>query len=122
VFVTVIGPVVAPAGAVACSWGEEMCVTLVALVPLNLTLEPPLNPSPLIVTTVPAGPLAGLKPVSDRVGVNVVALDPLPAGVNTDTFPTTAPSGTTACSFVPDTNVTDGEFRPPPNLTVAPAA
>ncbi len=93
-----IGPVVAAEGTVALSCDEETNVTAVALVPWNLTVEPALNPTPLIVTTVPAGPLAGLKEVTDRVGVKLAALPLEPAGVVTATRPVTAPFGTTALS------------------------
>jgi hypothetical protein len=116
---TVIGPVVAPAGTVAWSLEAETNVTLVALMPLNFTVEALLNPIPLIVTDVPAGPLEGLKPVIDSVGAKLVALDPVPAGVVTEIVAVLAPFGTIAVSFAVDTNVTEGELRLP-NLTVAP--
>ena len=118
---TVIGPVCAPAGAVALSSTEETRVTAAALVPLNLTVELLLNPIPVIVTTVPAAPCVGLKLLIDRVGVNFVALVPVPAGVVTAIGACTAPSGTTALSCVPDPNVTDGDASAP-NFTLAPGA
>jgi hypothetical protein len=121
VLVTVIGPVVPPAGAVAVNCVEDTWVTVVALVPWKLTVDVLLKPTPVIVTTVPAGPCLGLSPVIDMVGVKLVELVPVPAGVVTEIFPGTAPSGTTAFSCVADTNVTDGETSPP-NLTVAPGA
>jgi hypothetical protein len=119
VFVTVICPVVAVAGTVALSWTDETWVTVDALMPWNSTVEVEVNPTPLIVTLVPAGPLEGLKPVIDRVGVKLVELDPVPAGVVTEIFPALAPLGTTALSWTADTNVTDGEARVP-NFTIAP--
>ena len=118
-FVTVIGPVVAVEGTVAFSWVDEMWVTLDARVPLNFTLELLLNPVPVIITTVPAGPLVGLKPVIDSVTVKFEALVPVPAGVMTEILPVTAPVGTVALIWVPDTNVTVAEAVAP-NLTVAP--
>jgi hypothetical protein len=96
VLVTLIGPVVAVEGTVAFSWVDETWVTLVAAVPLNFTVELLLNPTPLIVTTVPVGPLLGLKPVIDRVTVKFEALVPVPAGLVTEILPVTAPFGTTA--------------------------
>jgi hypothetical protein len=117
--VTVIGPVVAVDETLALSWVEETRFALAALTPLNLTTELLLKPTPLSVTTVPVGPLGGLKLVIESVGVKFVALDPVPAGVVTEIFPGTAPFGTTALSCTLETNVTDGEASAP-NLTVAP--
>jgi hypothetical protein len=114
-----IGPVVAVEGTVALSWVDETWVTLEAAVPLNFTVELLLNPTPVIVTTVPVGPLLGLKPVTDRVTVKFEALVPVPAGVVTEILAVTAPFGTTALIWVPDTNVTEAEATVP-NLTVAP--
>jgi hypothetical protein len=61
--VTLIGPVLAPAGTVATSRVVVAEVT-VAVVPLNLTVLSPavaLNPVPEMVTAVPAGPRPGEK-------------------------------------------------------------
>ena len=65
--VTVIGPVVAPAGTLA-----TICVAVaevtVPAVPLNVTvfwLAVVLNPVPLMVTEVPTGPLFGVKPMME---------------------------------------------------------
>jgi hypothetical protein len=102
VFVTLIGPVVAVEGTVAFSWVDETWVTLEAAVPLNFTVELLLKPIPVIVTTVPAGPLFGLKPVIDIVTVKLDALVPVPAGVVTEILPLTAPFGTVALIWVPD--------------------
>src|SRR5690349_11263325 len=99
-----MGPVVAPAGTVALSCVAETCVIAVAAVALNFTVDVLLKPTPLIVTTVPAGPPPGLKLVIDRLGVKFVALVPVPATVVTAILPGTAPFGTTALSCVPDTN------------------
>lgn len=118
VLVTVIGPVVAVEGTVAFSWVAETCVVDAAC-PLNLTAELELKPAPWIVTTVPVGPLAGLKLVSENVGVKVAALVPVPAAVVTAILPAVAAFGTTAVTLVGETNVTVGEGRVP-NLTVAP--
>src|SRR5256885_13275473 len=58
--VTLIGPLVAPAGTVAVIAVAELTVKL-ALVPLNSTALAPVKFVPLIVTLVPTGPLAGVK-------------------------------------------------------------
>jgi hypothetical protein len=60
--ITLIGPVVAPAGTVAVICVSEFTVYVPA-VPLNMTAVASVNPLPLIVTDVPTGPLEGLKPV-----------------------------------------------------------
>jgi hypothetical protein len=58
--VTLIGPVVAPLGTVACIVVAELTEKL-ALVPLNATAVAPVKFVPLIVTLVPTGPLVGVK-------------------------------------------------------------
>src|SRR5947207_3087177 len=58
--VTLIGPLVAPAGTVAVIAVAEPTVKL-ALVPLNSTAEAPVKLVPLMVTLAPTGPLAGVK-------------------------------------------------------------
>src|SRR2546426_3746335 len=58
--VTLIGPLVAPAGTVAVMVVAEPTVKL-ALVPLNSTAVAPVKLAPLIVTLVPTGPLVGVK-------------------------------------------------------------
>ena len=58
--VTLIGPLVAPAGTVAVIVVAEATVKL-ALAPLNSTAVAPVKLVPLIVTLVPTGPLAGVK-------------------------------------------------------------
>jgi len=119
VLVTVIGPVVAPLGTVALSCVEETNVTVAAGLPLNLAVEVLLNPRPLMVTTVPAGPPLGVKLVMLSVGVKLLVLVPVLAAVVTAIFPGTAPLGTVALSWVGDTKVTAGAAMVP-NLTVAP--
>jgi hypothetical protein len=59
VFVTLTGPLVAFDGTVAFSCVDDTNVTALAATPLNFTLELLVNPTPVIVTTVPAGPLTG---------------------------------------------------------------
>ena len=72
---------------------------LAALTPLNVTAVAPLKFVPPIVTTVPTGPLVGVRLVI--VGglfatVKLVALLALPPGVVTLTGPLVAPVGTVA--------------------------
>src|SRR6476661_1258018 len=61
--VTLIRPVLAPAGTVAVRLVAEFTVKLLAAAPLKATVVAPLRPVPVRVTTVPTGPLAGEKPV-----------------------------------------------------------
>src|SRR5437868_9364778 len=58
--VTLIEPVVAPAGTVAVTCVSELTVQ-VAEVPLNVTKVAPVRFVPVIATLVPTGPLAGAK-------------------------------------------------------------
>src|SRR5256885_3254602 len=58
--VTLIGPVVAPAGTAAVMVVAEPTVK-VAFVPLNSTAVAPVKLVPLMVTLVPTGPLVGVK-------------------------------------------------------------
>jgi hypothetical protein len=58
--VTLIGPVVAPVGTVACIAVAEL-TTKLALTPLQVTAVAPVKFVPLIVTLVPTGPLVGVK-------------------------------------------------------------
>jgi hypothetical protein len=119
VLVTVIGPVVAPAGTVAFRRVADTWVTVVAVVPLNLTAELLLKPRPLIVTTVPTGPVFGEKLVIDSVGVKFVApVDAVPAGVVTVIGAGTAPLGTVTFSWVALEDVTLAFLVP--NVTLAP--
>jgi hypothetical protein len=100
------------------SWVADREVT-VAVVPLKFTTDFELNPTPLIVTDVPAAPLVGLKPVIDSVTVKLLVLVPVPAAVVTEILLDPAPSGTTAFSSLVDTNDTVGDVLEP-NLTFAP--
>ena len=72
---------------------------LAALAPLNRTAVTPVKFAPLIVTLVPAGPLAGVKLAI--VGalaptVKLLVLVVVPAVVATLTGPVVAPAGTVA--------------------------
>jgi hypothetical protein len=75
----------------------ELTVKL-ALVPLNRTAEAPLKFVPLIVTLVPAGPLAGVKLVivGGLTTVKLLALAAVPPEVVTLIAPVVAPPGTVA--------------------------
>src|SRR5580692_681448 len=70
VFLTAIGPSSTPAGTLTLSFFAEAEVTVAAR-PSKLTVEWLLKPTPLIVTSLPATLLAGLKLVTESVGVNV---------------------------------------------------
>jgi hypothetical protein len=65
--VTLIGPVVAPAGTVAVIDDVEFTVWL-ALVPLKRTAVTPVKPVPVIATDCPTGPLAGFTVVTQWAG------------------------------------------------------
>jgi len=93
--VTLSGPVVAPAGAVA--WIAVFEVTeKIAAVPLNRTAVVPVKFVPVIVTPVPAVPLVGVKLVivgALAVTVKLLALVAVPAEVVTLIGPVVAPVG-----------------------------
>ncbi len=96
--VTLIGPVVAPAGTVAVSC-ESLTKLNVAEVPLNVTDVVPVKFTPLMVTRVPAPPLVGVNDVMDggletMVTVKLAGvsrlLSAVPPGVVTVTSPVLA--------------------------------
>jgi hypothetical protein len=101
--VTVITPVVAPAGTVAVILVLEFTVNVVAAVPLKLTAVLPVKPLPLIVTDVPTGPLAGENEVTVAAGATVNALVAVPPGVVTVKLPVVAPVGTVVLIWVSET-------------------
>jgi len=82
--VTVIGPVVAPAGTLANSSGPELKI---AETPLNLTEVTPLKGPPVIATVVPMRPLDGEKPASDGATAAAVAAAGLPPPLLVDPSP-----------------------------------
>src|SRR5882762_5552727 len=104
--VTLIGPVVAPAGTVAVIAVAEFTVKL-ALVPLNRTAVAPVKFVPLIVTVVPTGPLLGVKLaiVGGLITVKLPALLAVPAEVVTLISPLEAPAGTVAVIAVAEFTV-----------------
>jgi hypothetical protein len=92
----------------------------VAITPLNVTVLPPLffpKFVPVIVTTVPIGPLVGESPVmiGPTVTVNAAVLLASPPTVTT-TLPVVAPAGTGATMLVADQLV--GVATVPLNVTV----
>jgi hypothetical protein len=95
--VTLIGPVVAPAGTVAWIAVAEF-VAKPALTPLKVTAVTPVKFVPLIATIVPTGPLVGVKPVivGGLTTVKLPALVAVPPGVVTLIAPVVAPAGTVA--------------------------
>ena len=98
--VTLIVPVVAPAGTTAVSWVPESTVNVVALVPLKATDVAPVKLVPFTVTVLPTFPPFGENEVI--VGavktLKLLALVPVPAALVTLIVPDVAPVGTTAVS------------------------
>ena len=90
---TAILPVLARVGTVAVIRVEELTVN-VAEVPLNVTAVAPVKLPPVIVTRVPARPLAGVMLVIQGATVKFVVLVPVPADVVTAIVPVVAPVGT----------------------------
>jgi hypothetical protein len=122
--VTLIGPVVAPAGTVAVILVDGATLNVVAETPLKVTAVAPVKFVPVIVTIVPTGPKVGVNDVivgtPVLVTVNLWELQAVPPGVVTQIFPVVAPLGTVAVIWVdepPEKVVADV----PPNVTaVAP--
>jgi len=105
--VTVIGPLVAPAGTVAVIC--EPLTLKAAFVPLNLTAVVPEKFVPLIVTVVPTPPMAGemlvIVGAATVVTVKGVELVAVPPGVVTAIGPEVAPMGTIAVICVSESPV-----------------
>jgi hypothetical protein len=74
-------------------------------VPLKLTVELFVKPTPVIVTTFPTAPLVGVKLTTDSVGLNRVLLVAVPAGVVTEMSADGAPLGTVASTCVAESAV-----------------
>ena len=110
--VIVIGPVVAPEGTVAVTWLSEFTVK-VAEVALNFTLVAPVKLVPVRVTTVPTGPLVGLKLVMTGVTLKVPKLVAVPPCVVITSFPVLAPLGTVAVTWVSELTVKVFAATPP---------
>src|SRR5579871_5794444 len=100
-----IGPVCAPAGTVAVTSMSESTENCAGFLLPNPTPWVCVRLPPLIVTTVPTGPLIGLNPVIVGVTRNLRLLFSVPEGVVTVTYPVVAPVGTTAVKYVPEETV-----------------
>ena len=74
----------------------ESTENVVALIPPKLTFVAPVKLFPVTVTTVPTGPLVGLKLTIDGVTRNLRLLFSVPPGVVTFTKPVVAPVGSVA--------------------------
>ena len=105
VLVTLIVPLLAPLGTVAFSFVEDTYVTVLAAAPLKLTVEVLVKPTPVIVTTFPGAPLAGVKLATDSVGLNRPLLVAVAAGVVTVMSAESAPLGTVASICVEESTV-----------------
>lgn len=90
---TAILPVLARVGTVAVIRVGELTVK-VAGFPLKVTEFAPVKLPPVIVTSVPARPLTGVKLVIQGATVKFVVLMPVPADVVTAIAPVVAPIGT----------------------------
>ena len=73
-----------------------MTAKFVEASPLNFTDVAPVKPVPVMFTTVPAGPLAGVKLAIVGAVLNVPALVTVPPGAVTLSGPVVAPAGTVA--------------------------
>lgn len=98
--ITVMMPVVAPAGTVV-AIDVAVVTPTTADVPLNVTDVAPARPLPAMVTLVPAGPYVGVKPLIVGVTAKLLALVADPAGTVTLILPVVASTGTTAVSWLP---------------------
>lgn len=98
-------PVRARVGTVACTSVSEIMVNWVAFAPPKVTALVCVRPAPVMVTTVPTGPLVGVKPLICGVTRNTTLLLSVPAGVTTVTLPVVAPAGTVVVISELDTTV-----------------
>lgn len=117
--VTVMGPVVLPKGTVVVTVPELLTVNVATLPPKKTPLAP-VKFVPVIVTPVPAGPLAGVKDTMAGVTVKrvVVFKGPLP-GVVTVMGPVVAPPGTVV-AIVPEGLTVNVDATPLNETAVAP--
>ena len=109
VFVTVIGPLVAPFGIFTLSCVSDVAQNVAAGVPLTLTPVVPVKFVPISVTVAPTVPLPGEKLLivgaPAEVGVKLLLLHVVPSAVFTLIQPVSAPPGTVAVICVSDTTV-----------------
>ena len=121
-------PVVAPVGTVAVTSVSETTVKL-ADVPLNVTLVVCISPVPVMVTSVPTGPLDGENEVIVGVTLKVFELVSVVEPVVTVTDPVSAPDGTVAVmnvvpesvmvvALVPPNFTTEELLRPCPRMPI----
>src|SRR5437588_387366 len=98
--VTVMRPLVAPAGTWPLIWWSESTLAPGSGTPLNLTWVTSVKPEPAIVTSVPAGPVAGVTEVIRGRTRNMPLLWPAPEGVTTVSLPVEASGGTSTVIWV----------------------
>src|SRR5438270_5646294 len=98
--VTVVRPLVAPAGTWPLIWWSESTLAPGSGTPLNLTWVTSVKPEPAIVTSVPAGPVAGVTEVIRGRTRNMPLLWPAPEGVTTVSLPVEASGGTSTVIWV----------------------
>ena len=116
---TVMGPLVAPAGTVVVTVPELLTVN-VAGCPLNETAVVPVKFVPVIVTPVPLTPLSGVKEMMAGVTVKrVVVFKGPPPGVVTVMGPVVAPAGTVVV-IVPEGSTVKVAATPLNETAVAP--
>jgi hypothetical protein len=106
-FITMIGPVLAPTGTVALIIVELLTVKLPAptLTPLNCTSVAPVKVTPVIVTLAPTGPLVGVNDETFGVTPKLLLLVNVPLEFVTVIGPVVVPLATVAC-IIPLTNFT----------------
>jgi hypothetical protein len=99
-------PVIAPAGTVAVRLVSESTVKL-APAPPKATRVAPVKKNPVTVTSVPTGPLVGLKEVitGGAITMKSLPLEPVPSAVVTLIFPVVAEAGTIAVRLVSEATV-----------------
>ena len=105
--VTVMGPLVAPAGTIALIEVDELN-SILAFTPFIKTMVVRVKFLPVIVNVVPGGPLVGAKFVIEGrlvATVKIRVLVPVPAPLVTLIVPVVAPVGTVALIVVAETTV-----------------
>lgn len=83
-----------------------------AAVAPNFTAVAPVKPVPVMMTTVPAGPITGLKLVTPGITAKLVVLTPVPTALITLILPVVAPVGTTAVIDVAETTLKAAALMP----------
>ena len=116
--VTVMGPLGAPTGTAVVTVPELLTVN-VAGCPLNETAVAPVKFVPVIVTPVPAGPVAGAKELMAGVIVKRVVVTKGPPGVVMVMGPVVAPVGTVVV-IVPEASTVKAAATPLNETAVAP--